>query len=232
MSPLSGAMFLPLLPHVVSGRVVVVPDRIGFGSSDPLAERLSIEQYAEATLDTLDALGIDRADFLGVHTGSSEAIEFATAHSDRVRRLAVVGLVVLNPEEEASFRARYVPPPAPAMDGSHLHWYWDWWTRLRLAGWDAWFIHDRVLEHVASSPLFWWTYHAVVDYPNAERIREVRQPFLVLAPGDHLHDQTLRAAELFPAQARLVHLPEIVCDEPFSFAASAIAEPLVAFLDG
>lgn len=229
MSPLSGTQFAPGLAALSRDRRVIAPDRIGFGHSDRPAEPLSLVEHAEATLECLHELGVEQFDVYGAHSGSVEAIELAVAHPERVRRVAVEGLVVYEEADERSFRTRYVPPPAPGEDGSHLDWYWGWWTRLRLPEWDAAFMQSRAFEHIDSSPDFWRTYIAVIDHPHREQIPKVRQPFLVLAPGDHLHEQTLAARDLLPPQAELVDLGHLVCDETFAYHAEPVIELLESF---
>ena len=123
----SGQVYEPFLPLLGSDRVVLMPDRLGFGDSDRLEEPLSLEAYALATLDALDALGIEQFDALGIHSGSCELIELATAHAERVRRAALITIPHFTPEEVAQFKGRYISHPEPADDGSHLAWYWRWW---------------------------------------------------------------------------------------------------------
>ena len=230
MSPLTGSQFDPIAPLLATDRLVVIPDRIGFGHSDRVSEPLSIVEHARATLDVLDALGIEQFDLFGGHTGSVEAVEMAVSYPDRVRRVAVDGLVIYDAADEQSFRGRYVPPPRPTEDGSHLAWYWSWWAGLRLPDWDAAFMQWRTFDHIDSSPDFWKTYIAVIDHPHREQIPLVTQPFLVLAPRDHLYEQTHAARDILPPQAEFLDLPHLLCDEPVAFASREVAEHLTSFL--
>ena len=86
----SGRMFRHITPRLSAGRRVVVPDRLGFGSSDHPRPGLTLGDYADATLEALDAAGIGQFDVAGVHTGSCESIDLAARYPDRVRRIAVV----------------------------------------------------------------------------------------------------------------------------------------------
>ena len=70
MSPLSGSMFTEVAPRLARTRRVILPDRIGFGHSDPPPGPLTIADYADSTLDMLDELGIENFDVVGMHTGS------------------------------------------------------------------------------------------------------------------------------------------------------------------
>ena len=103
MSPLSDA-WEGVLPMLANGRTVVVPDRLGFGDSDRLAEPIPFPEYARATLCALDQLGLDRVDIVGIHTGSCEAVELAVRHPERVRRLAIVSTPAFTDDERHAFK--------------------------------------------------------------------------------------------------------------------------------
>lgn len=236
MSPLSSGMFHRVLPLLAADRLVVCPDRIGFGDSDAPPRALTVPEIAEATLDAVDALGIAVFDVAGIHTGGCEAIELAAATAPgRVRRAAAIGLVVLTPEECARHRGAIVPPQ-PAADGSHLRWYWDYWLmvqRLRAGAAcpDLAVVAARVLDHLRAGAAATATYNAVFDYDTAARLPLVRCPLLVLAPHDEFHAASLRAQPLLPPGARLVELPDVDY-EAFEVAPGRLAEELLRFLDG
>jgi pimeloyl-ACP methyl ester carboxylesterase len=177
MSPLSGRMFDRVLPYLATDRLVIVPDRIGFGYSDDLQEPVELARYVDATRDALDGLAIERFDVVGIHTGSAEALELATASPERVRRVGVVTLSVFTPEQLAEFKAHYGPPPEPAADGSHLARYWQWWMDAGVEqhgeSWPLDIVHSHLLDHLRAGPNVWWTYHAVFDYPSAEKVQQV-----------------------------------------------------------
>jgi len=231
MSPLSGRMFDRIVPKLARNRPVIVPDRLGFGYSDRLREPLPFEEYALATMDALESVGVDVFDVIGIHTGSCEAIELAVANSGRVRRAGIVAIPVFTDEELASFKSHYFEPPDPAADGSHLQWAWDWWHEWQQKEplWDLEMLDARVLDHMDSWPYFWWTYHSVFDYPTAERVATVTQPFLTLAPHDDLWAQTQNGRAFLPEHAQFVELPHLGL-EIFNVATDEIAGHIEAFL--
>ncbi len=79
--------FLPL-----SGRCrLIVPDRPGYGFSDPLPEgRRGPDGQAEWLGDLLDALGIARAAIVAHSFGAATALAFAAAHPERVSGITLV----------------------------------------------------------------------------------------------------------------------------------------------
>ena len=90
MSPRSGAMWEAFQEKLE--RPTHAPDRLGYGYSDAPPGPLSLEQYAEATVDGLKAAGMQgQIDLLGVHAGSIEAIEIAHQLGSQVRSVMVVG---------------------------------------------------------------------------------------------------------------------------------------------
>src|SRR5208282_4793981 len=99
MSPRSGAMWERLQERL--DRPTHAPDRLGYGYSDAPPWALSLEQYAQSTIDGLRAAGMQGPiDLLGVHVGSMEAIEVANLLGAQVRRLALVGMPLFTPEEQ------------------------------------------------------------------------------------------------------------------------------------
>lgn len=229
MSPQSGEQFAQLAPLLGSDRLVVLPDRIGFGDSDPLPARpFTLAEVARATLEAVTALGVGRFDVFGVHTGSSEAVELAAATApERVCRVAVVAIPAFSDEELAQFRGLFKAPPPPGDDGRLLRWLWRFATgpftpALDRPGWGVEQVHALVVQHLKAWPDAWRMFHAVFDHPVAERAAAVRQPFLVLAPGDELLPMTRRAAAGLGPGARLLELPHL------DFEVATLAAPEIA----
>lgn len=156
MSPLSVSMFDRVTRPLSAHRTVVAVDRLGFGASDPIRQRMRLADYVQATLEALSVLGVERFDVVGIHTGSMEAIEMACEAPERVRSTTLVGLVVLFPDEAEEFR-RAVAAPEPSSDGAHLRWHWEYWDHVRTISsharsWPPSLTHERVFDHLASWP--------------------------------------------------------------------------------
>src|SRR5262249_55223288 len=74
-NPGSSAMLLPMIERFGKFRPVIAPDTPGFGDSTPAPQaRPEIADYAAATIAALDALGIERFDLYGNHTGANMAV--------------------------------------------------------------------------------------------------------------------------------------------------------------
>lgn len=72
---------------------IVIPDRPGFGLSDPrdVRTRGLRSEAASWLAELVDGLGLDRVDLVGSSMGGFVAIAFAVAHPQRVRRLVLTG---------------------------------------------------------------------------------------------------------------------------------------------
>lgn len=93
-SPASAGQWAAVLPFLAGrGYHTVAFDLPGFGSSDkPPVKPDGIDYYAEAILEGATALGLERFDVAGHHTGSTVGLAMAAAHPDRVRRLTLWGI--------------------------------------------------------------------------------------------------------------------------------------------
>jgi pimeloyl-ACP methyl ester carboxylesterase len=80
-----------VLPVLKQLRTVVLIDGPSFGASEPLRRPATIEECAFATFDALDALGIERADWVGNGWGGQVGIAAAVAQPRRIRSLVSIG---------------------------------------------------------------------------------------------------------------------------------------------
>ena len=233
----SGRMFRHIAPLLSADRLVIAPDRLGFGFSDHPADPPSMADYASATIEALDELGIDQFDVVGIRTGSIEAIEVATSRPDRVRHVATVTLPMFH-QSEIPDRKALDHDPEPSADGSHLDRYWQWWRDGGFAGsdvrskeWDPLLLHDFFVDHMRCLPNAWYAHHAVFDYPTQDKIPLVSQPMLMIHPHDDLEDLTERAIKILPRHAEILRLPHLTdLLGHFTDAKDEIAGHLLDFL--
>lgn len=211
MSPLSSAMWLPLMERL--DRPVIAPDRLGFGFSDAPTATLSMDEYAAATLDALDAIHPrGRVDVVGEHTGSVEAVALAHRATSRVLKIALIAVPLYTDEERVERMAtRGAAPVPPDEEGTQFIARWKRRLRYREPPYDYEYLHDlTVQELVSAGPHL--AYRAVFSYPMAERLPTVPVPGVVFAPHDDLHAQTARARRLLPENWAYVDLEDLGLD--------------------
>jgi len=216
MSPRSGEMWAQLQERLE--RPTYAPDRLGYGFSEAPPWALSLEQYAQSTVDTLKAAGVhDTIDILGIHAGSIEAVEIAHQLGPQVRRLAVVGMPLFTAEEQQRQLEKYSEQPLkPATEGGHVLGAWRGGFAFRQPPYDLSEVHSRFVEHVlAANPGA--AFRAACGYPTEKKLKSLKAPLTVFAPHDDIIEQTLRVKPLLKAGAPFVDLPELGQD-PFHFA--------------
>jgi pimeloyl-ACP methyl ester carboxylesterase len=216
MSPRSGAMWEMLQERLE--RPTFAPDRLGYGFSDAPPWALSLEQYAQGTVDTLQAAGVQgEVDILGIHAGSIEAIEVAHQIGSPVRRVIAVGMPLFSAEEQQRQNEKYSEQPLrPAAEGGHVLGAWRGGFAFRQPPYDLADVHRRFVEHVlAANPGA--AFRAACGYPIEKKLKSLKAPLTVLAPHDDIIEQTLRVKPLLKAGATYVDLPELGQD-PFHVA--------------
>jgi pimeloyl-ACP methyl ester carboxylesterase len=211
MSPRSGAMWEAFQEKL--DRPTHAPDRLGYGFSDAPPWALSLEQYAQATVDGLKAAGMQgQIDLLGVHTGSIEAIEIAHQLGAQVRRVIAVGMPLFTAEEQQRQLEKYSEQPLrPATEGGHVLGAWRGGLALRQSPFNLADAHQRFIEHVlAANPGA--AFRAACGYAIDKKLKTLRMPLTVFAPHDDIIEQTLRVKPLLKPSAAFVDMPDLGLD--------------------
>jgi pimeloyl-ACP methyl ester carboxylesterase len=228
MSPRSGGMWEELQGRLT--RPSYAPDRIGYGFSEAPPWALSLEQYAESTVDALSAAVImGPFDVLGIHVGSLEAIELAHRMPGHVRRLALVGVPLFTPDEQRRQMEKYSEQPLrPVTEGGHVLGAWRGGFAFRQPPYDLGDVHRRFVEHVlAANPGA--AFRAACNYPIERKLRALTVPLTVFAPHDEIHEQTLRVKPMLNSEADYIDLPAMGQD-PFHVAVDRMAELVERYL--
>ena len=210
-SPSSGGMWESLQEKF--DRPTHAPDRLGYGFSDAPPWALSMEQYAQATIEGLKAAGMQGPiDVMGVHTGSLEAVEIAHQLGTQVRRVIAVGMPLFTAEEQQRQLEKYSEQPLrPATEGGHVLGAWRGGLVLREPPYDLADAHRRFVEHVlAANPGA--AFRAACGYTIDKKLKSLRTPLVVLAPHDDIIEQTQRVKPLLKGDAQYVDLPDLKLD--------------------
>lgn len=220
-SPVSSASLQGLMRALVgAGRrgAIVAPDTLGNGDSAPPAgERPDIAYFADSTRRLIDALGYERVDVYGGHTGARIACELAAAFPERVGRVILDGIMEYDEALRRLVVERYAPRVEPDEYGRQFIWafnfvrdqahYFPYFMRdaeHRLAGAvpDPATLHRATLDVLKALDTYSKPYVAAFEYPAYTRMQQVQAPVLLLRPDAEL--PALNAA-LETAMQRLKH---------------------------
>jgi pimeloyl-ACP methyl ester carboxylesterase len=206
MSPHSGLVYEAFLREMGADRLTIAPDTPGFGESDPPDAAPGIADYARAMAALMDALALPEVDVIGYHTGSKIAVALALLRPAQVRHVVMISAPVFTTEERESFRDLYGPDRLDA-EGSHLQERWAALMRWRGPGQTVEMAAEHFFEGLRRPDISWWGHYAAFAFELADLLPQLRQPALLLNPGDDLTEYTRRAAPLL-ANGRMLELPD------------------------
>jgi pimeloyl-ACP methyl ester carboxylesterase len=228
MSPRSGGMWEELQARLT--RPSYAPDRLGYGFSDAPPWAPTLEQYAQSTLEALNAaVLVGPFDVLGIHVGAVEALEIAHLASAKVRRLVMVGVPLFTPEEQQRQMEKYSEQALkPATEGGHVLAAWRSGFAYRHPPYDLADVQRRFVEQVlVANPGA--ALKAAGSYPLEKKLKSVKVPLTVFAPHDDMIEQTTRVKPLLKAGSAYVDLPAIAQD-PFHVAIDRMVELVNRYL--
>lgn len=198
-SPKSSREFVKLMKAYPKDRTLIGIDSPGHGESDLLdtIDQATIENYAKSAWVAIDALGIDKIDILGHHTGSKVAVEMAFQQGSRVREIVMISALVLTLEEIAYFESMF---QTIAIDEAGTR-FQDMWAKSiehRGKGVSLEDLADSFAENLRAGEAYEWGHKAAFEYAPLfpERVKSLPQKITVLNPGDMLFELTPRVAPL------------------------------------
>jgi pimeloyl-ACP methyl ester carboxylesterase len=196
-SPLSSRDMLATMGRWKTHFTCIAPDSPGFGLSDPLGVKAAtMSDFADAAIEFMDALEIDRAAVYGFHTGAMISGALAAAHPKRIVCAVANGYVMMSTSEKKDIVRHYLPPFKPSWDGAHLAWLW---ARMReQAIFFPWYakalanrlynnvpqpevLHAALLDFMRSDDHYRVGYRAAFLMESDRVLRNMRVPMLVTA---------------------------------------------------
>lgn len=201
----SSVMFEAFMDAYNGPQPIYALDTPGFGGSYDPEDQPSMAGYADSLIEAIDVLGINRAHLFGHHTGACLAVEIAARYPTRCESLAMIGPVVITPEEAGVFKQVYPKDFAPRADGSHLKAMWDYVAEI--GGDSSPELHHREFVDTARA----WKGHIKVyseiwDQDFSGLFKQVQCPLLIMcSPNDVLWSLFDRAKAMRP-DARAVEL--------------------------
>lgn len=231
-SPRSSRCFRRMLPLLAPHCRAIAIDNLGFGNSDPLPPKISMERLAESVVQFLDAMGIARASLFGLHTGNKIGAAMAAEWPARVDKVILAGqahsmiadMATRNAEIRKLFE-KYPPTYPPAADGAHHVRDWAathaemeslWWPQKLISGMniekrDIEDIEARVVDYLLGRQGIVPIYDAIFAFDFAAALTRIEAPTLVLellAPYErHLGEQATQLCSLMK-RAHAVRIPD------------------------
>jgi 3-oxoadipate enol-lactonase len=80
---------------------VIAWDQPGHGDSEPTGRHFTVEDFADAVISLMDALGLQTASVMGSSIGGAIAADLGARHGTRIDRLFIVEAPVRTPEDWA-----------------------------------------------------------------------------------------------------------------------------------
>lgn len=203
LSPASSRRMEPLMGELRRAGFrapIIAPDTLGNGdSARPAVAKPDIAYFADSLVRALDALGIDKVDVFGSHTGGRIGCELALARPDRVGRLVIDGIIEYSAEQRAQFAEQYTPSVPPDAFGGHLIWAFNYSRNQYL--FYPWFqedaahrltrdvppppaLHDATMDILKALDTYHLAYTAAFAYPADSRVPALACPTLLLKPKD------------------------------------------------
>lgn len=194
-APRSSRAYRVLIPQLARHFRCVAPDLPGFGQSDPLAGRVSMEALGATMVEFLGAIGLRKAHVFGYHTGNKVAAAMAAGHPDAVDRVVLCGQIhSIIPDRDARNAAihhivakYFTKYPDPLR-----RWCSNWqdvaafalpkevFTKEKVTEEDIADLKIRVLDHVQGLSAIEATYGANFDYDFGGALTRIAAKTLLL----------------------------------------------------
>lgn len=181
-TPRSWEEYRDVLPLIGESRQAIAIDTPGFGDSDALPGRPTIEGWAAAALHLMDQLEVVTFAVVGHHTGAAIAVEIAARASGRVAALVLSACPFVDAARRQHHEGRRViDDVTERADGSHLTELWNRRRPFYPEG-DTDLLTRFMADALRSGPLAVEGHRVVNRYRMEGRLGLIACPTLVLAP--------------------------------------------------
>lgn len=198
-SPKCGLEFETFMGAASRDRTVIAPDYPGYGMSDaaPSEEATTIPMYAEEMWRVADALGYEKVDLFGNHTGAKVAAEMAMRRGSNVHAIAMISAAILTDEEREMFKDMFTPIP---LDEAHSRFKISWARIVERQGpGQTLEMMDRSMYmNMMGGEAYEWGHVAAFAWgkPFDEALSKLPHRITLLNPTDDLTECTRRADKL------------------------------------
>jgi pimeloyl-ACP methyl ester carboxylesterase len=189
----------PLLAQ--AGLRAIAPDTPGFGNSDLPDHPPTADEYADNFIAFLDQLKLDKAVFVGHHTGATLAAAVAAKHPDRVSCLVMHGVPLYTAVERADRIKNQLHPNVDIRpDGSHMTERWkrvDEVIQRKTAIPES--VQWSVLSFYLAGQHEWYGHNAAFSFDMEAAIPKITAPTLIMSnTADTIHAAAARTLKMRP----------------------------------
>ncbi len=206
-TPRSWDEYRDVLPRLGENYRAIAMDTVGFGNSQPLPPGSdSIEAWAGAAHDLLDALELPQVAVVGHHTGAAIAIEMAASRPQRIKALVLSASPYVDAAKRASAAGKKMIDHVDRhIDGRHLLELWT--MRQPFYPEDIHLLERFIIDALKAGDRAAAGHHVVHRYVMEPRLPLVRCPTLVIAPtaDPHAYPHARKVADAI-RDSRLVEI--------------------------
>jgi len=194
-SPYSGAAFEELFSHLDHSKRIIAPDYPGYGGSDALETKASIEDYALGVDSVIDDLSANRpVDLLGFHTGCLVGVELALQRPERVHRLILIDCPFFSAEDSERYLNAYGQSHKISSDLDCLRVQWNRAMMNAERGLGVERSYQLFSESVRAGSGVNDAFAAAFSYPSIKKFSAVCHPTIVVATQSSLLEPTRNSA--------------------------------------
>lgn len=201
----SARFFDPILAELGKDRSLYAPDFPGHGYSDIAANDPSVADLAAVVGEFIDSLRLRTVDIVGSQFGALVAIELGLLKPQQVRRLVLTSVPHYTPVERQAAQQQFLGSSTAMPDGSHLMKEWQRLQKSSSEEYPADLLTDDLADVLRSRRRAAADLTAMVEYPTAKRVAQLKQPGLLVRTQDEYSEQTSRTKTAY-SQASLEEL--------------------------
>jgi len=199
-TPMSSDEYLDIIPFLSKSYRVIAMDSVGYGNSDIPPREYGIEDFGRSVISLLDALGVDKTNLVGHHTGAAIAVAVASGYPERIDKL-VLSACPYWPQEnwQQMFKRQQSRPNDMDRDGQFLTDMWKLFKNFSPnTGPEVWIkpLINSLRTRIRNP---YNTHRAVSRYNIGSRLPLIKSPTLVIiGDRDMFVDQLEETKSLIP----------------------------------
>ncbi|MFC2032750.1 alpha/beta fold hydrolase [Chloroflexota bacterium] len=201
---LSSDEFSEVIPIIARRYLTLAMDLPGYGMSDKLPRKYSIEDYAQSVVNFMGTVAISKASIVGSGSGSSIAGEIAITHPERVDKLILSSCPYYTPKlRELRLKDQRFKSMEIKEDGSHLMKAWDYLRNYVFKSRpETW--HRVVINYLQAGIDAEDVHQAVFRYKMEERLQLIKHPTLLISGEDDVNYNVLKIVKSLIPRSRTV----------------------------